>query len=90
MAWFEGIRSSDRFWTGVALAATTLAAVGLRKGLKQGWRELEGKDPPMDPAASDVSWREALLWAVMAGAAGGVGRVLARRGASYLQDRVGA
>ena len=84
------ILRSNRFWTGVGLAATTLAAVGVREGLKKSWKKVEDEDPPMNPAASDVSWRKALTWAMLAGAAAGAGRVIARRGTAFLQGRVGA
>ena len=57
--------------------------------MKRGWRKVEDEEPPMNPVASGVGWRDALLWGMMAGAAAGAGRVIARRGTAYLQNRAG-
>lgn len=56
---------------GVGLATQYLAG--------KAWEKSTSKPPPKNPAAADVSWPEALLWAAFAGVAVGLTRTVARR-----------
>ena len=63
-------------------AAAIAAAMALRPALKVAWKGTTGEDPPTQPAESSTGWSEALAWAAVSGAAIGVTRLLARRGAA--------
>lgn len=72
----------DKVWNGVA-AVSAIAAVRLSKPLvERAWRMVLRRDPPGNPAAEDVAWRDALLWALVAGAVVGVVRLIAQRAAA--------
>jgi hypothetical protein len=60
---------------GTALGATALA----RKLVDATWKLGAGKRPPSDPSDPDVNLNEALLWAVISGAAIGVAKMWAAR-----------
>lgn len=69
--------------TGAAVAAGMLT----NRLLKAAWKRYQGTDPPVNPAAAGVSWKEALIWAGTVGAAIGVNRVLARRTTTTLLQK---
>ncbi len=58
-----------------ALGATAVA----KKAVDATWKLGAGKKPPTDPTDPDVRVREAMLWAVLSGAAVGVARMWATR-----------
>lgn len=64
--------------TGAAVGAGTVA----RKVATAGWKLTTGKEPPANPEDPEVSWKEALAWAVASGAAVGVARLVATRAAA--------
>lgn len=72
------------FSTGAAIVAG-LATRNLCKALWTRWR---GSEPPVNPVADDVTWKDALTWAVGVGAAVGVARVLSRRGTVAARRRL--
>jgi hypothetical protein len=47
-----------------------------------GWTAATGKEPPENPESPDVSWQEAVGWAVVSGVVIQVTRVMATRGAA--------
>ncbi len=61
-----------------AMAAASLA----RKGSTKVWTRLSDNDAPVNPADRSISWAAALGWAVLAGLAAGIARVVGRRGAA--------
>ena len=63
----------------VMTAAAIGAGVATRKVCKKLWTKWRGEEPPVNPADSQVSWSDALIWAASVGAAVGVARVLSRR-----------
>ena len=69
---------------------TTLAATALaRKALDATWQLGAGRKPPVDPADPETEMREALLWAVLSGAAVGVAKMWAgRRLARSARNRI--
>jgi len=69
-------------WKAVALAAGSTATLGVRKAAAALWRIERHEDPPTQPAARDVPWRDALVWAVSVGVGAAVARVVAERGAA--------
>ena len=71
----------------VSGAAAMAAGVLVRHGVRALWRRGRG-EPPEDPAAPDVDWREAIAWTVSLGVAVGVARLLTRRGVRSAWRRV--
>lgn len=67
-------------WRVGATAAAVIAGVAARKALTTVWQRARHADPPGNPAASDVSWPEAVGWSMASGMAVGLARLLAARG----------
>jgi hypothetical protein len=75
-------------WVVVAAGAATFGGMAIRKGLEQAWKLAMHEDPPLDPSARHVAWREAILWTVATGVGIGLGRLIARRGAAAGWERL--
>ena len=71
-----------RAWNVVAVVTAGLAGLAVRQALQTGWELWKQEEPPTNPAARSVDWAEALTWSIAVGAAVGVGRMLAERGAA--------
>ena len=69
----------DKVWNGVASAAAVGAVTVTKPLIERGWRVTFRSDPPGNPAAQDVAWRDAILWAVITGALVGLIRLVAQR-----------
>jgi hypothetical protein len=69
-------------WRVVGTGLAIVAGLVVRKVFVVVWRAATSHDPPTNPAAPDTSWGEALGWALASGAAIGVGRMVATRGAT--------
>ena len=69
--------------TGAAVGAAGVA----RKVVTLGWTAATGKEPPTDPEDLEVSWPEAIGWAVASGIVITVARVLATRKAAEYYTR---
>lgn len=54
-------------------------AMVVRNLLKTGWEKITHKQPPVNPAAPSVIWREALLWGAATGMMVGIAKVVTRR-----------
>jgi hypothetical protein len=66
--------------SGVIGLATTLGATAVaKKAIDATWKIGAGKKPPTDPTDPDVQMREAMLWAVLSGAAVGAAKMWASR-----------
>jgi hypothetical protein len=63
----------------MALLASVLGALVARKTLTVVWRLTTGKEPPANPEHPDVTWGEAVGWAVASGAVVGVARLAAQK-----------
>lgn len=63
----------------VTMGATIGAAMAARKGATLTWKLASGTEPPVNPEDPDVTWKEALGWALISGAAIGVARMVASR-----------
>jgi hypothetical protein len=66
-----------------ALSATFLA----RNAVQAGWRTTLNRDPPLNPASSEVDWQDALLWGAVSGAIVGMVRIASRRASSGAYNR---
>lgn len=71
-------------------ASAVAAGVLTRRTLMAAWKHWRGSPPPNNPAAPEVTWSDALIWAASVGAAVGVSRVLSRRGVTSALRRVGS
>lgn len=69
-------------WKLVGITSGLVAARTTKKVLDKTWTKTKGSEPPRNPAAPGTSWGEALSWAVATGAALGVARLVAVRGAA--------
>ena len=69
-------------WTLVAAGSAIIAAVATRNAMKAAWRVIRRDDPPLNPAAHDTEWPEAIAWTVTMGVAAGLSRLVARRAAA--------
>jgi hypothetical protein len=77
-------------WKVLGMSAAIGAAVVARKVLTSGWTAATGKPPPANPEDPEVSWPEAVGWAVASGAVIGVARLLAtRKAAAYYTKSAG-
>lgn len=54
--------------------------------LENVWEATTDRPAPKNPAARDVTWKEALLWGASAGLLAGLVRTVMRRGYSGLVD----
>jgi hypothetical protein len=77
-------------WKVLGSGAAIGAAVVARKLVTSGWTTATGKLPPANPEDPQVSWPEAVGWAVVSGAFVGVARLLAtRKAAAYYTKSAG-
>ncbi len=72
---------SGKAQNAVALVGTLAVTAATKKAIDATWKVGSGgKEPPTDPADPDVEIREAVVWAVLSGAAISLARMfLARR-----------
>jgi hypothetical protein len=76
MAKDEGGKTGYKLLTLVAAASGAFAA---RKVLRLVWKAASGKEPPANPEHPEVTWPEAVSWAVLSGAVVGVARLAAQK-----------
>lgn len=75
-------------WRVVGTGLAILSGVLVRKLLIKLWTRLTRHEPPTNPGAPDTTWLEGLGWAFASGAAVGVARLVATRGATAGWQRV--
>ena len=63
----------------MALVGSIAAAFLARKVLHLIWKSITGKEPPANPEHPEVTWPEAVSWAVASGAAIGLARLAAQK-----------
>jgi hypothetical protein len=64
--------------------STVIVGAAVKSLLNTSWKTVAKKNPPLNPAAVDTSWKEAILWTIVSSAAIGLAQLLARRGADAL------
>jgi hypothetical protein len=64
--------------TGSAIGAAMLG----RKAATVVWKVATGNEPPVNPEDPEVTWKEAVAWALASGAVIGLARLLASRQAA--------
>jgi hypothetical protein len=69
----------------LALAGSTMVVgTAVKSLLNTSWKSFAKKDPPLNPAAAETSWKEAIMWTIVSSAAIGLAQLVARRGADAL------
>jgi Protein of unknown function (DUF4235) len=77
-------------WKVLGTGTAVGAAVVAKKVVTSAWIAAMGKEPPVNPEDPEVSWPEAVGWAVASGAIIGVARLLAtRKAAAYYTKSAG-
>jgi hypothetical protein len=77
-------------WKLMGTGGAVLTGMLTKKVLTTGWEKATGNPPPANPESPDVSWGEALAWAIVSGALVGVARMLAtRKAADYYRRSTG-
>ena len=66
-------------WTAVGLASAVVAGLAVRNLVKAGWLAYYDEHPPLNPAAPDTSWTQAIVFTGLMGAGVGVARMFGRR-----------
>lgn len=75
--------TSERLaWRVLGTGMAIVTGLVVRKVFAAIWKAATSHDPPTNPAAPDTSWGESLGWALASGAAIGVARMVATRGAT--------
>lgn len=72
----------EKVWNGVASAAAVSAVAASKPVIERAWRVAFRSEPPGNPAHQEVTWRDAVLWALITGALLGVVRLVAQRAAA--------
>jgi hypothetical protein len=68
-----------KLYKGVIAASALGASLLVNNSLDYGWRKITKEDPPRDPLAPNVSWKKALIWAVLTGILVSVARLLVEK-----------
>jgi hypothetical protein len=77
-------------WKVLGVGSAVLAGIAARKVLTTAWEAGTGRPPPSNPESPDTSWKEAVAWAVVSGAAIGIARLMAtRKAAEYYRRSAG-
>jgi hypothetical protein len=79
--------SSRLIWRVAITVTSTVAAAAARKGLARSWKALRGGPPPRNPAAPEVRWREAALWAIGSASVAAGARLMARVAVTEVERR---
>ena len=80
-------QTQERLWQGIAFASGAVAAAAVRRGATTMWRTTRHEEPPLNPVARDVRWRDALIWTAAVAVGAAVARVVAQRGAAAAWER---
>jgi ribonucleotide monophosphatase NagD (HAD superfamily) len=72
----------DAVWKVLAMASGLVGARAAAKAINGTWHAATGGEPPKNPADPDVSWKEAIGFAILSGAIAGVARTIAQKQAA--------
>lgn len=84
----ERLLMRPKMWQALATLASVGAAITARHATAAMWKKRTGHEPPMNPADPDTDWSEAIAWTLATGALAGVARLVARRGAARVWEKV--
>ena len=80
----------EAVWKVMGMGAAIGAGILAKKLATASWKLGTGHEPPVNPEDPEVSWKEAIGWAVVSGAIVGVARLLAtRKAAAYYRKSAG-
>lgn len=71
--------TEDQMWNGVASVAALGAVAATKPLVERAWTLVARREAPGNPAHPDVTWGEALAFALLTGALVGVIRLVAQR-----------
>lgn len=74
----------DAVWKVMAMASGIVGAKAATKAINSTWNAAMGSEPPSNPADPDISWKEAVAFAVVSGAIAGLARTIAQKQAADL------
>jgi Protein of unknown function (DUF4235) len=74
--------NQKRLWRVLALVSGAASAALVRQAAVAIWRTSRHEDPPAQPGARDVRWRDALIWTISVAVGAAVARVVAERTAA--------
>lgn len=77
--------SDETTWKVLTFAAAAVASIATSTLLKRGWHAATGKKPPVNPAARETAWSEALLWTAASSLVAGTAKLVAKRQAGRLK-----
>jgi Protein of unknown function (DUF4235) len=84
------VDSGGRLWKLFGFASAMAVTIVVRKVVDISWKVGTGHAPPANPEDPEVSWPEAITFAVASGAAIGLARMLAaRKAADYYRRSTG-
>jgi hypothetical protein len=66
-------------WKIVGGGATAAAGAVASKAANHVYRKVRQAEPPENPASPNITWVDAVVWALVSGAAVGLGRLAAER-----------
>jgi hypothetical protein len=78
----------NKVWKGIASGAAVGGVVVTKPLVERCWRMVVGSDPPGNPAAEEVAWRDAIMWALVTGAVVGLIRLVSQRAAAGAWQKV--
>lgn len=74
-------------WKVMAVASSVLAGKVAKAATDGTWKAATGSRPPENPAADDVSWKEAAVFALVSGALMGIARMVAQKQAANVYTK---
>lgn len=72
----------DAVWKVMAMASGILGARAATKAINTTWNTAMGSEPPSNPADPDITWKEAITFALISGAIAGLARTAAQKQAA--------
>jgi hypothetical protein len=75
-------------WSAVSTATGLVAALAANSALKAGWRRARHEEPPVDPAAREVDWPQAMAWVALSALVIALAKLAAARGTAAGWERV--
>ena len=80
----------EAVWKVMGVGALIGAGILAKKLATASWKLGTGHEPPVNPEDPEVTWKEAIGWAVVSGAIVGVARLMAtRKAAAYYRKSAG-
>lgn len=72
----------DKVWKVLALVSGLVGAKAATTAINGTWHAATGGEPPKNPADPDISWKEAVGFAIVSGAIAALARTIAQKQAA--------